>query len=91
MITREDLDKIATLSKLFISDEEKDRVTDELSRMLDSVSVVAQADVSDVIFADTHEVTPMREDIVGESLSTDDVLSNVAYSNKGYFTVKKNG
>ena len=91
MITREELDNIATLSKLYIEDEERDSITEALAQMMDFASVVAQADVQEIESTEEEDVTPMREDVVGESLSLYDALCNSPRSNKGYFTVEKNG
>ena len=91
MITTEELDNIATLSKLYIEDEERDSITEALAQMMDFASVVAQADVQEIESTEEEDVTPMREDVAGESLSPYDALCNSPRSNKGYFTVEKNG
>ena len=91
MITREELDNIATLSKLYIEDEERDSITEALAQMMDFASAVAQADVQEIESTEEEDVTPMREDVAGESLSPYDALCNSPRSNKGYFTVEKNG
>ena len=91
MITREELENIATLSKLYISDEDRESITEALEQMMDFASVVAQADVQGLTDTDTEVATSLRQDQVRESLSPDDVLCNATRSNKGYFTVEKNG
>lgn len=91
MITREELDNIATLSKLYIDEKERECIAEALTQMMDFASVVAQADVQEITGTDTQEATPMRQDVAGDSLSPRDVLCNTLNSNQGYFTVKKNG
>lgn len=91
MITREELDNIATLSKLYIADEERESITEALTQMMDFAAVVAQAEVQNMTEAELCEDTPMRQDVAGECLSPEDVLKNTVHSSKGYFTVKKNG
>ncbi len=91
MITREEIENIALLSKLSVTEEETEKLTQDLEQMMIFADAVANADTDDIITSDVSEMTFLREDEVRDSLPLQDVLKNAQECCDGYFVVKKNG
>ena len=77
MVDREEILKIATLSKLFVSEEELPKLTTDMEQM--------------IAFADTinNLCNVLREDEVVPSLDRDKILGNAKDIDDGHFLVKK--
>jgi aspartyl-tRNA(Asn)/glutamyl-tRNA(Gln) amidotransferase subunit C len=77
-ITRAQVLHIAELAKLKLTDEETDRMTLQLSAILDHAARLQELDTDAI--PPTASVVPlrniMREDIVAPSLPREDVLAN---------------
>ena len=77
-LTRTQVQHIAELAKLKLSDEELDRMTPQLSAILDHAARLQELDTDAI--PPTASVVPlqnvMREDQVAPSLPRDDVLAN---------------
>ena len=77
-LSREEVEKISLLGRLRLSDEELDRMTDQLGHILDYMDLLAEVD--------TEQVEPMahaldvanvfRDDEVRPSLPRDEMLAN---------------
>ncbi len=88
-LTREDIQKVAMLARLKLSDAELDTFTSQLGQVLQYV------DVLNVV--DTDEIEPMahavdrsnvfREDVARESLPRDKALANAPKSDGKFFLV----
>ena len=80
MISREDVEQVAALARLHLTDEELDRMEGQLSRILDAIAVLRDVDTSHV--GPTASVLPlenvMREDARSTSatISRDAALAN---------------
>ncbi len=90
-ITREQVEYVAKLARLAVSEEEKVLFRRQLSSILTYVETLNRVDTTQV--APTAHVVPMqnvlREDVVKPSLSRDDVLANAPDSESGCFRVPK--
>ena len=77
MVDREEILKIATLSKLFVSEEELPKLTTDMEQM--------------IAFADNinNLCNVLREDEVVPSLDRDKILGNAKDIDDGHFLVKK--
>lgn len=75
-LTKEQVQKIASLAKLKLSDEEVERYADQLTNILTWVEVLKEVDTSGV--KETNQVTGLnnviRTDIVKQDLATPDEL-----------------
>lgn len=91
MITREEIENIALLSKLSVAEDEIEKTAQNLEQMMAFAESVAKSETGDIGIGDISEASPMREDEVKASLSVSDVLSNTNAACDGYFAVKKNG
>jgi aspartyl-tRNA(Asn)/glutamyl-tRNA(Gln) amidotransferase subunit C len=77
-ISREEVLHVARLARLALTDEELERLTDELGAILDAVGVVAELDLTDVPLT-SHPldlVNVWEEDEPRPSLTLDEVFAN---------------
>ena len=90
-ITREQVEYVAKLAHLAISDDEKVMFGKQLSSILTYVETLNRVDTTDV--EPTSHVIPMqnvlREDVVKPSLSHEVALMNAPDSDAGCFRVPK--
>jgi aspartyl-tRNA(Asn)/glutamyl-tRNA(Gln) amidotransferase subunit C len=88
-ITREELLHVAKLARLELTDDEVERLTGELSAILDAVSKVSELDLSDVP-PTSHPlavVNAWAEDEPRPSLSLDEVFANAPERDGDLFKV----
>jgi aspartyl-tRNA(Asn)/glutamyl-tRNA(Gln) amidotransferase subunit C len=77
-ITREEVLHVAKLARLELTDEEVERLTEQLGAILDAVSKVSELDLSDVP-PTSHPlelVNAWADDVPHESLPLDKVFAN---------------
>ena len=78
MISRADVEHVAALARLDLTDAELDLMETQLSRILEAIAVLRDVDTSDV--GPTASVLPlenvMRDDEPGPGLSRDAALAN---------------
>jgi aspartyl-tRNA(Asn)/glutamyl-tRNA(Gln) amidotransferase subunit C len=78
MISREDVEHVAALARLHLTDEELDRMEGQLSRILEAIAVLQDVDTSHV--GPTASVLPlenvMRDDIPAAGISREAALAN---------------
>lgn len=90
-ITREQVEHVAKLARLAVTDEEKALFGRQLSSILTYVETLNRVDTTQV--EPTAHVVPMqnvlREDAVKPSLSRDDALANAPDAESGCFRVPK--
>ena len=90
MITKEEFDSLATLSRLEVKDEDYPRFSEELSLMVafaDEIGKLCMEDEESFGRADTQ--TALREDEVAPSAGAEEILSNAPCSQDGYFLLRK--
>ncbi len=89
-LTREEVQHVAWLARLQLTEEEIEIFREHLSAILEYAQVLADIDVSNV--PPTATVLPMRnvmrEDEVRPSLPRDVVLANAPDKHEGYFRVR---
>jgi len=77
-LTRQDIESVAYLSRLELSEEEKDKLTGHINRLLENFCELAKLDTDDV--EPTSHTIPVsnvfRKDEVRPSVSVEDVVSN---------------
>lgn len=77
-LTRADIDKVAYLSRLELSEDEKDKLTGHINRLLENFGELQKVDTEGI--EPTSHTIPVfnvfRKDEVVTSLSTEDVLAN---------------
>lgn len=90
-INRDDVEHVAKLASLALTDEEKELFRHQLSDVLEHVEKIGEVDISEV--EPTSHVMSMvnvfREDEVRPSLTQEEALSNAPWATKGAFKVPK--
>jgi aspartyl-tRNA(Asn)/glutamyl-tRNA(Gln) amidotransferase subunit C len=91
MISRKEVEHVAWLARLELSEEEEERFSKQLGQVLEHASKIKEVDTSNV--PPTSHSLPLknvfREDEVRESLSQEEALSNAPQKEKGAFLVPK--
>ncbi len=89
-LTTAEVEHIAGLARLSLTDQEKSLFREQLSAILDYAAAIQQVDTSAI--PPTATVLPlrnvMRDDVVGPSMSRDDVLANAPDAAEGCFRVR---
>ncbi len=90
-ISKGDVEHVAKLSRLSLSDAELEKYTAEFSEILGYVDKLNASDTSNVsaIGQISGLSNIVRDDSIEPSLSTEDVLSNAPEKQDGFFKVKK--
>jgi aspartyl-tRNA(Asn)/glutamyl-tRNA(Gln) amidotransferase subunit C len=86
-ISRQDIEKVALLARLQLTDDELTKMTADLAQIVGYVDQLAEVDTNDVEpMAHAIEVSNVfREDVVAESLPRDEALSNAPHRDeRGY-------
>lgn len=86
----ETVERIAALARLGLSQDEKERMREQLSVVLDHISMLEEVSTEDI--PPTAQVIElqniMRDDVVEPSLSRDQVLMNAPDTEDGFIKVK---
>ncbi len=88
-LTREDVRKVALLSRLELTDDQADHFAGQLSRILQYVDQLDEL-VTDGVAPTSHSlalVNVMREDQVAPSLTNEQALANAPRQEAGCFMV----
>jgi aspartyl-tRNA(Asn)/glutamyl-tRNA(Gln) amidotransferase subunit C len=91
VIRRSDVEHVARLARLALSDDEIERLADELGGILDHARDVATLEL-DGVPPTAHPlplVNVVRPDVVGPSLDRDEVLSQAPAAEDGRFRVPR--
>ncbi|WP_437203779.1 Asp-tRNA(Asn)/Glu-tRNA(Gln) amidotransferase subunit GatC [Planctomicrobium sp. SH664] len=88
-LSQDDVIKVARLSRLKLSPAEQQQFGEQLSRILDYVTVLNEIDTTDVLpMAHTADLANVfRADVPVPSLDRDDALANAPKSDGRYFLV----
>jgi aspartyl-tRNA(Asn)/glutamyl-tRNA(Gln) amidotransferase subunit C len=86
----ETVERIAALARVGLTADEMERMRDQLSAVLDHISMLEEVDTDDI--PPTAQVIElqniMRDDVVEPSLSQQQVLFNAPRSEDGFIKVK---
>ncbi len=86
----EDVEHVAALARLGLTDEEKERLRDQLSSILGHIEVLNQLDTAQI--PPTAQVLPlanvMRDDEVRPSLPREAALANAPRQRDGFIEVR---
>ncbi len=88
-LDRETVEHIAMLARLGLTDEEKETLREQLSSVLEHISMLNEVETGDI--APTAQVIElqniMRDDIVEPSLTQEEVLQNAPRTEDGFIKV----
>ncbi|HEU0165425.1 MAG TPA: Asp-tRNA(Asn)/Glu-tRNA(Gln) amidotransferase subunit GatC [Thermomicrobiales bacterium] len=89
-LSRQDVDHVASLARLGLSDDEKETLRDQLSSILEHIAVLNAIDTESI--PPTAQVIALqnvlRDDEIRPSLSQEQVLQNAPRSRDGFFEVR---
>ena len=89
-ITRKDIDRLANLSQLYLSEEEKDNIIGEVSGIIEMLNGCDEVETSDdILYANTVDISDLREDEIRESFSRDIMLNSARGVSDGYIVSPK--
>ncbi len=90
-ITRQEVEHVAKLARLELSEREKEMLTDQLSNILTHFEKLNQLDTKNVVpTSHVLDITNvMRDDAPGESLPQERALANAPDKATGYYKVPK--
>jgi aspartyl-tRNA(Asn)/glutamyl-tRNA(Gln) amidotransferase subunit C len=88
-LTREDVEHIALLARLHLSEDEKERYREQLSNILDHISKLQELDTSDVqpMSSVVVEQSRLRDDVPAPAMPRDDLLRNAPDAEDEQFRV----
>lgn len=90
-ISAEEVEHVAKLARLALSEGEKELYRNQLSDVLEHIKKIGEVDISEI--EPTSHVMPLvnvfREDEVRPSLTAEEALSNAPWATKGAFKVPK--
>lgn len=90
-ITKKDVEYVAKLARLELSEQEKEKFTPQLDSVLHSMETLNHLDTTKV--EPTSHVLPInnvwREDLVKPGFSQEEILANAPEQAEGFFKVKK--
>lgn len=90
-IAREDVDHVAALARLSLSDEEAERMTSELDTILEYAQLLQEVDTSGVERT-SHAIplpTPTREDTAAPAIDPEAALANAPERKDDAFVVPR--
>ncbi len=88
-ISREEVEHVAYLARLGLSEEDKERLRDQLSSILDNMVILGELDTA-AIPPTAHVIpqrTVMRPDVVVPGLTHDQVLANAPETEEGFLRI----
>ncbi len=89
-IDRETVDHVARLARLALNEEERDRLREQLSAILEHINVIGEADTSQV--AASAHILPMTNVMASDasrpSYAPQQLLANAPSREDGYFRVR---
>jgi aspartyl-tRNA(Asn)/glutamyl-tRNA(Gln) amidotransferase subunit C len=88
-LSREDVEHIALLARLHLSEDEKERYREQLSNILDHISKLQELDTSNVqpMSSVVVEQSRLREDVPTPAMPREDLLRNAPSSDDDQFKV----
>lgn len=90
-ITKEQVEKVAHLARLNLTEEEKEQMTKDMEAIIEFADQINALDISDV--APTAHIIPInnvfRKDEIQPSMDRDLLLSNAPSKEQGCFSVPK--
>jgi aspartyl-tRNA(Asn)/glutamyl-tRNA(Gln) amidotransferase subunit C len=90
MITREDIENIALLSKLFVDEKDIDGLTEEMQKIVAFADTINSVDVKTGEFDNINNLSnAFRKDEVKESLPVEEILKNAPEQAEDHFLVRK--
>lgn len=90
-VTKDDVKKVARLSRIAVDDARLESLAGELNGILDWIEQLGEVDVEGVAPMTSVVETrlPQRDDLVTDGNKVDDILANAPRAEDGFFVVPK--
>jgi len=90
-VTKDDVKKVARLSRIAVEDERLEALAGELNGILGWIDQLNEVDIEGVepMTSVVEASLPMREDTVTDGDKVEDVLANAPKSEDGFFVVPR--
>ncbi len=90
-VTKDDVRKVARLSRIAVPEERLESLASELSAIMGWIEQLNEVDVDGVepMTSVVEATLPMRDDIVTDGNIQDQILANAPKSEDGFFVVPK--
>lgn len=90
-IDRTTLEKIAHLARLEIDEKDIPKMMEDMSKMVSFVEKLNEVDTEGVepLTTMSHEINSLRDDVVKDQLSKEEVLKNAPKKDENFFRVPK--
>ncbi|MEM1146387.1 MAG: Asp-tRNA(Asn)/Glu-tRNA(Gln) amidotransferase subunit GatC [Pseudomonadota bacterium] len=90
-VTKDDVRKVARLSRIAVPEDKLEPLADELNGILDWIEQLNEVDIDGVepMTSVVEATLPMREDVVTDGNIQDQILANAPKSDEGFFVVPK--
>ena len=89
MVTREDIENIAILSKLFVAEEDLDKLTEQMQEIVEFADAINNAPDSGEEFDNINNLSNVfREDDVVKSYPAEEILKNAPEQAEDHFLVR---
>ncbi|MBO0479195.1 Asp-tRNA(Asn)/Glu-tRNA(Gln) amidotransferase subunit GatC [Vagococcus fluvialis] len=88
-ISKEEVKKVAALSKLSFKEEELELFTSQMGKIIDMVEELGEVDTEGIPFTSNvvSEINVLREDVVVKGESREELLKNVPETKDGFIKV----
>ena len=90
-LSRDDVKKVAGLSRLRMADEQLDKMAPEINNILGFIEQLSEVNTDNVepLANVARSSLPLRDDIVNDGDCVDKILANAPEAEEGYFAVPK--
>ncbi len=90
-VTKDDVRKVARLSRIAVPEQRLDSLADELNGILGWIDQLNEVDIEGVepMTSVVEANLPMRKDVVTDGNKRDEVLANAPKTDDGFFVVPK--
>jgi aspartyl-tRNA(Asn)/glutamyl-tRNA(Gln) amidotransferase subunit C len=90
-LTRDDVKKVARLSRLRMDDQQLDDLAPKLNTIIGFIEQLSEVDTDNVepLSNVARSTLPLRDDVVNDGECRDAVLANAPESEEGFFAVPK--
>jgi len=90
-IDKDTVDKVAHLARLELAEDEKQRLMQDMGKILDFMAKLNEVDTSGVepLVYMTDEINVLREDVVKQEITHEEALLNAPKQDGNYFLVAK--
>ncbi len=90
MISKEEIKAVSDLCKLEFNETETEELENEINNVLKHMDMIAEANIEGIepTYFVNDRIQELREDIVSESMDTENIMRNAPEEQYGYFKLK---